>query len=84
MTNSPYPNSLNPCRFNGDHGDRPMRKASYGVHGRVTDLCCNCVFELEKKGLSRLEALATFTPDPEGNPVREENRDVPHDHLSQK
>ena len=63
-----WPDVLNPCPFQGRHGDRPMRTASYWCHGRVTQLCSNCVFERKAEfGNDAIAALETFNPDPEGN-----------------
>lgn len=57
-----WPNTLKPCRKPGQH----HRKSYWDVEGKVTELCSDCLFELEATGLTRREALLRFFPDPDG------------------
>lgn len=57
---APWPNSLNPCLEEGHY-----KRALYGVHGKVTELCVHCVAsQAARVGLEA--ALLSFIPDPTG------------------
>lgn len=61
-----WPSSLNPCPLDGRHGKGAS--ALFDVGGRVTKLCCACLWEREARmDGDRRKALATFTSDPKGN-----------------
>lgn len=61
-----WPNSLNPCPYEGRHGHSTMRSHHWGVQGFTTQLCSNCVWEKEKEMGSRKKALDSFNPDISG------------------
>ena len=64
-----WPSVSNPC---SDPEHQKKSKAPlWDVQGHVTTLCVFCVLEREKQhGGDREKALATFLPDPAGNPVQ--------------
>lgn len=65
----PWPSALNPCKRHKAH-----RKACYGVKGKVTELCTDCVWEQREIAKVRGDEdyLSSFMPDPDGADCKKE------------
>lgn len=68
IAKTPWPSALNPCPT--PKTERHMNSCLWNVRDNVTELCIGCVMDRDKEYGDRYAALRSFTPDPEGNPVK--------------